>query len=122
MNQNLNQRRVNLGIVCNCNLCSSNYDYSERLGKFSSYVTGTNFDIAIRNDNNLPPCELDCVIYLMSCSNCNMQYVGKTKNKLKQRIYGHKHSCKKKKDQIIYKHFNSDCGFEHAKFRIIDKI
>ena len=121
MDQGQNQGRGNLGIVCNCNLCSSNYDYSERLGKFSSYVTGTNFDIAIRNDNNLPPCELDCVIYLISCSNCNMQYVGKTKNKLKRRVYGHKQSCKKKKDQIMYKHFNSDCGFEHAKFRIIDR-
>ena len=120
MSQN-NRRRINLDILCNCNLCSNNYDYDERLGKFTSTITGTSFDLNIRNDNNLSPCELNCVIYLITCSNCNLQYVGKTKQKLKQRFSGHKHCCKMKKDQILYKHFNSDCKFENAKFRIIDR-
>ena len=119
-NQN-NQRRVYLDRICNCDLCSNNYDYDESLGKFTSTITGTSFDLNIKNDNNLSPCELNCVIYLITCSNCKLQYVGKTKQKLKQRFRGHKHCCKKKKDQILYKHFNSDCKFDNAKFRIIDR-
>ena len=115
------QRIQDLDILCNCNLCRSNYDYAERLGKFTSSITGTNFNLDIRNDNNTPPCELDCVVYLITCSNCSLQYVGKTKQKLKQRFSGHKHCCKKKQDQILYKHFNSDCKFENAKFRVIDR-
>ena len=99
MSQN-NRRRINLDILCNCNLCSNNYDYDERLGKFTSTITGTSFDLNIRNDNNLSPCELNCVIYLITCSNCNLQYVGKTKQKLKQRFSGHKHCCKMKKTKI----------------------
>ena len=120
MSQN-DYRRVNLDRICNCDLCSNNYDYDESLGKFTSSITGTSFDLDIDNNDNLPPCKLNCVIYLITCSNCNIQYIGKTKQKLKQRFGGHKHCCKKKKDQILYKHFNSDCKFENAKFKIIDR-
>ena len=116
-----NQRVQGLDRLCNCNLCNNNFDYDDRLGNFTSSITGTSFSLHIRNDNNLPPCKLDCVIYLITCSSCKIQYVGKTKQKLKQRFSGHKYCCKMKKDQILYKHFNSDCKFENAKFKIIDR-
>ena len=109
-------------IICNCKLCLENFDHQESLGKFKSTITGTTFDNNVRNEDNLPPCKLDCVIYLITCSNCSIQYVGQTKNQLKKRVYGHKSSCKSKSDQIIYKHFNSDCKFENAKFRIIERV
>ena len=108
-------------ILCSCKLCRENFDYSDRLGKFSSTITGTIFDVGIRNDEDLPPCKLSCVIYLITCSKCKIQYVGKTKQQLKCRVNGHRQSCKNKNEQIIYKHFNSDCKFENAKFRIIER-
>ena len=61
MNHN-NQILRNLDRGCNCDLCSNNYDYDESLGKFTSTITGTSFDLNIKNDNNLSPCELNCVI------------------------------------------------------------
>ena len=106
---------------CRCKLCMENFDYSERLGKFSSTITNTVFDVDIDNVNNLPPCAIDCVIYLVTCSKCKLQYVGQTKKQLKCRVYGHRNSCKNKSEQILYKHFNSDCKFENARFRIIER-
>ena len=93
MNQN-NRIIDNLDRRCNCDLCSNNYDYEDRLGKFTSFITGTSFDLDIKNDDNLPPCKSNCVIYLITCSNCNIQYVGQTKQKLKQIFSRHKHCCK----------------------------
>ena len=116
-----NQILIGLDRFCNCRFCTDNYDYDNRLGKFSSSITGTSFDLHINNDDNLPPCKLNCVIYLITCSNCKIQYVGKTKQRLKQRYGGHKHCCKLKNDQILYKHFNTDCKFENAKFCIIER-
>lgn len=106
---------------CWCKLCEENFDYQERLGKFSSTITGTVFDINIRDRGDLPPCKIDCVIYLVTCSKCKMQYVGQTKKQLRYRVYGHRNSCKNKSEQILYKHFNSDCKFENARFRIIER-
>ena len=68
---------------CRCKLCEENFDYQERLGKFNSTITGTVFDISIRDTGNLPPCKIDNVIYLITCSSCRMQYVGQTKNQLR---------------------------------------
>ena len=43
------------------------------------------------------------------------------KKQLRYRVYGHNNSCKNKSEQILYKHFNSVCKFEHAQFRIIER-
>ena len=106
---------------CWCKLCEENFDYQERLGKFDSTITGTMFDNNVSDIGNLPPCKIDCVIYLITCSKCKIQYVGQTKKQLRYRVYGHRNSCKNKNEQILYKHFNSDCKFENAKFRIIER-
>ena len=106
---------------CGCKLCKENFDFREELGKFSSTITGTVFDINVENVDNLPPCKIDCVIYLVTCAKCKMQYVGQTKKQLRYRVYGHRNSCKNKNEQILYKHFNSECKFEDARFRIIER-
>ena len=106
---------------CRCKLCEENFDHQEPIGKFSSTVTGTAFDINNRDIDDSPPCKIDCVIYLITCSNCSMQYVGQTKKQLRYRVYNHRSSCKNKSEQILYKHFNSECKFENAKFRIIER-
>ena len=106
---------------CSCKLCKENFDYRDELGKFNSTITGTEFDVKVDNVDNLPPCKLDCVIYVITCSKCNSQYVGKTKQQLRKRVYGHRASSKSNQEQVLYKHFNSECEFENAKFRIIEK-
>ena len=40
---------------------------------------------------------------------------------LRYRVYGHRNSCKNKSEQSLYKHFNSECKFEHDQFRIIER-
>ena len=108
---------------CKCLLCKDNFDHGESLGKFKSSVTGTSFCNIVRNDDNLPPCKLDCVIYLITCSNCKdkFQYVGKTKNILRTRVANHRSDCKSKKNITLYNHFNKGCDFKDAKFRIIER-
>ena len=118
---NNNGREVGQVRNCGCKLCEGNFDYRDKLGKFSSTITGTVFDINVGNVDNLPPCKLDCVIYVITCSKCNVQYVGQTKKQLRYRVHGHRNSCKNKNEQILYKHFNSECKFENAKFRIIER-
>ena len=48
---------------CGCKLCKENLDFQEKLGKFTSSITGTVFDINVEDMGNLPPCKIDCVIY-----------------------------------------------------------
>ena len=121
MNNENNERVAGLDRGCRCKLCKENFDHREKLGKFKSTITGTAFDTDFGDVGNLPPCKIDCVIYMITCSNYNIQYVGQTKKQLRYRVYGHRNSCKNKSEQILYKHFNSECKFEHAQFRIIER-
>ena len=107
MNNENNERVAGLDRGCRCKLCKENFDHREKLGKFKSTITGTAFDTDIGDVGNFPPCRIDCVIYMITCSNCNIQYVGQTKKQLRYRVYGHRNSCKNKSEQILYKHFNS---------------
>ena len=120
-NNNDNRNETDQVRRCGCKLCKENLDYQDKLGKFSSTITGTVFDINVGDVDNLPPCKLDCVIYLITCSKCKFQYVGQTKKQLRYRVYGHRNSSKNKCEQILYKHFNTECKFKDAKFRIIER-
>ena len=79
MNNENNERVAGLDRRCGCKLCEENFDHREKLGKFKSTITGTAFDTNI-GDGNLPPCKTDCVLYMITCSNCNIQCIGQTKN------------------------------------------
>ena len=59
---NTNEGIVGQARNCWCKLCEENFDYRKKLGKFSSTITGTVFDINIRDVGYLPPCKLDCYI------------------------------------------------------------
>ena len=83
MNNNDNGRIADLDRRCRCKLCEENFDHREKLGKFASTITGTAFDTNIGDVDELPPCKIDCVVYIITCSNCNIQYVGQTKKTVK---------------------------------------
>ena len=55
-------------------------------------------------------CDLSCsatnVVYLISCTKCDHQYVGETKKKVSERLSGHRSSIKKHANTFIAKHFN----------------
>ena len=54
-------------------------------------------------------CDLSCstinVIYLISCDECDHQYVGETKGKASERLSGHRSSIKKPANTFIARHF-----------------
>ena len=76
-----------------------------------------NFTHKSFNTLNLPKnftCEINNVIYLITCSKCNKHYVGETSRALRQRMYEHRHSVQKEhgKDTPVSRHFKSD-GHNH---------
>ena len=86
---------------------------------FKSATTGKEFKIF--HETN---CQSNNIIYLMECSICNIQYVGKTQTSLEKRINGHRSDAKCKRDPITADlhfrlpghDFNRD-----AKFTIIEQ-
>ena len=63
---------------------------------------------------NLPKhitCEINNIIYLISCNKCNTMYVGETCREFRQRMYEHRHSVlnpKPNKSTPVSGHFTSD--------------
>ncbi|MCP4394501.1 MAG: GIY-YIG nuclease family protein [Alphaproteobacteria bacterium] len=51
-------------------------------------------------------CVTKKVVYLLSCKKCNMQYVGETIQRLRERFSQHKNAVLKKKNNLLYRHFN----------------
>ena len=86
---------------------------------FKSTITGKEYKIF--HDCN---CLSKNLIYLMECSICNKQYVGKTQTTLERRINGHRSDVKCKNEPIAAdKHFRL-AGHEFdrdAKFTIIEQ-
>ena len=62
---------------------------------FKSSVTGKEYQIY--HDGN---CQSENIVYLMECSICNIQYVGKTQTSLERRINGHRSDTKCKLEPI----------------------
>ena len=87
---------------------------------FVSSVTGSRFLIP---DGDFT-CKTDMVIYLITCSTCSMQYVGKTKNALHKRMNSHRSSVKNNdKARYFYDHYNkAGHSFRDADIRIIDYV
>ena len=86
--------------------------------KFSSSITKENFPITDHID-----CKMSWLIYLITCSKCSMQYVGKTTTSLYTRFANHKTDIKyygtdKGKKLPIGKHFNMT-GHSFADFTIM---
>ena len=75
------------------------FTYCPKIKKFdniTSFYTKKQF-----NCNNLPPrckitCELSNLIYIINCSECDLQCIGETKRPLRQRMYEHFRSVQNK--------------------------
>ena len=82
----------------------------------------------VKNDRK---CELNChtenVVYLMTCDNCNLQYVGETVQELSERQNHHRNSIHKhtedKHDTKLVEHFNEGkCKGKTYNLMIIETI
>ena len=113
-------------MVCRCVLCSQNFDFSQPLGVFESSINKKQYKVEVFNPNNSPPCELDNVIYLITCKSCSAQYVGITTTPLKRRVSQYRSNCKREKGATkVCRHFTSkECGnfMANAKFRIMERL
>ena len=73
---------------------------------FTSNLTGKKYKVVSPND------DMDCgtrnVIYLINCSRCGVQYIGKTCQTLRCRFNNHRSRLKQLCDLYLYNHFNSD--------------
>ena len=85
---------------CSRNICFT-CDYSKNLSEFN--VTATGEKITIRQSIT---CTDKNVIYCIQCTKCNMQYVGKTTSKFKDRATAHRFSVGNQKSCPISDHFN----------------
>ena len=86
---------------------------------FKSSVTGREFNIY-----HACSCQSKNIIYLMECTKCNLQYVGKTQTSLEKRINGHRSDVNCKVEPIgADKHFRlPEHNFTRdAKFTIIEQ-
>ena len=88
-----------------CKVCNNVTDTST----FSSTVTGDTFKI-----NHSLNCDNKCLIYLMTCKQCNKQYLGETKDMFCNRWNNYKDNARKfdRKESCmqeqVYKHFQTE--------------
>ena len=68
-------------------------------------------------------CNSSNIIYLITCSQCGKQYVGKTLNTLRERMNQHRSSIKINQQRYISKHFNLEHhSIANLKVQVIDTI
>ena len=85
---------------------------------FTSKVTGRQYSL-------LPAasCTSEQLIYLISCSSCHKQYVGKTEQSLRQRHYGHRREIEAA-SSALGQHFAAReagvCGPDSLQLQVIE--
>lgn len=68
-------------------------------------------------------CSSNNIIYLITCSKCQIQYVGETGNALRVRMNAHRYCIRANKDTPISIHFNSiDHNISHLNVTPIEKL
>ena len=70
--------------------------------RITSYSTGRSYKIPRK-----VTCNSSNLIYCLECPDCNIQYVGQTKNKLLIRMNQHRNDIKHKWDTSVSRHYNS---------------
>ena len=73
---------------------------------FVSNISGRKYDVSCRD--SILNCSSKNVIYLISCRECGVQYIGKTSQMLRNRLNNHRNRIKQLYNLFLYNHFNSD--------------
>jgi hypothetical protein len=109
--RNAQSRNLPTHKKCQCNICIKIWNEFEIKDN-----RGTNYRL-------LPfDCQKKSVIYIIHCSLCNINYIGLTSQKLKQRLQNHISNIKTQKNTSVSRHFNSPGHSmdHHLKFAVID--
>ena len=86
----------------------------------SIHIHSTGKTFSIKKHLN---CQSYNVIYIITCSKCNKQYVGKTETQLNIRVNNHRSFINTNKPDPLAKHFNTDNhSFEHFQITAIDFV
>ena len=93
-------QNIGVSISCNNKRCAICPNYL----KTTSYIKDHK-GISHRLKQNLT-CTSENIIYCIECNSCGSQYVGQTKNTLRERISQHKSNIKTKKDKPLANHFH----------------
>ena len=91
---------------------------------FKSLVTDCTFKVPVKDNHTCLTCKSHNVIYLVSCNQCNLQYVGLTTQKIRDRIGQHiRHIKKNDLTTYLVRHFNnSDHDISDIRVSIIDYV
>ena len=110
--------------VRSCKPCTLDRKYKcckqlKETKSFKSNATGKTYDIY--HETN---CNSKYVIYLLECTKCKIQYVGKSETELKYRIANHRSDAKKTNCILADKHFqvNGHNFDKDASFTIIEQL
>jgi hypothetical protein len=68
--------------------------------------TRTGSSYLIKSDKETCSCDTSEAIYLITCSECKIQYIGETGNTLRTRLTGHRSTINTQKDLPVARHFN----------------
>ena len=96
-----------LGSCGKCTVCP----FLEASKTFKSTHTGTKYNIT-----GMFSCNTNGVVYMLTCSYCNKQYVGETGRKLKERIKEHI-TNRNNNEKTIGTHYNLP-GHQKAYFKV----
>ena len=103
--------------LCNNPRCAT-CQHFDTSAIFSSTATKQTFPI-----HHSFTCSSTRIVYLITCTRCHKQYVGKTNNTLRERISQHRSSIKVKQVRYISKHFNLEHhSLDNLKVQVIDTI
>jgi hypothetical protein len=102
---------------CNSPRCHT-CDHLTPTNQFSSTYTRRNYRITDRLN-----CKSQNIIYLITCTQCRLQYVGETARPLADRLANHKSTIRHFKDTPIATHFNQhDHAIRDLKITPIEQI
>ena len=106
----------NLKACGGCTLCREQLNVST---VFKSSVTNDTYSFAGSGLGNA--CTMKNVVYLITCEQCKLQYVGETTTSLRTRFYGHRNAIKRSQhNTILYSHFlEANHRAHHCKVQII---
>ena len=114
--QKVDEINKNTCTKVNCKYCTMITKTGNITSKVTKQTHGTKHNVTCNSSN---------VIYCIECTKCNMQYVGQTKCKIKDRMREHMYHINKKiyNSDVAY-HFNTanHCGTPDMKIHIVDII
>lgn len=120
-NQTIVNNNTNDIDICHTKTCLCCFDMKGCSIFIKSSVTNRCY--RINNKDTKLNCNSKNIIYLITCTNCNVQYVGETRTTFKKRMNGYRsHIQLKHTNTHVHTHFTKTCKPHHFKAQPIEYI